>query len=184
MPSGKTHDRITIWCVPWIVLFAATLTQHWGYTFLLVSGFLFGGLMFGPDLDVRSIQSKRWGWLSWIWHPYRTSLRHRSWLSHGFLAGTLMRLAYLCLWILLGTLLVLEFTNTSGRTHITWGELGQSISYTFLQYWRVWLAIAIGIEIGAMSHSISDWLVSDWKRRRRSRRFKPHKSTPRKRRKL
>ena len=167
MPSGKTHDRITLWCVPWIVLLAARLTQHWGYTFLVVGGFLFGGFMFGPDLDVWSIQSKRWGWLGWIWRPYRNSLRHRSWMSHGFLAGTLVRLSYLCLWILLGTLLVLEVTNTSGRTHITWGELGQSIRQVFGQYWRVWLAIATGIEIGAMSHSISDWLVSDWKRRHR-----------------
>ena len=174
MPSGKTHDRITLWCIPWVVLLARLLTQHWGYTLLVVSGFLFGGLMFGPDLDIRSIQLKRWGWLRWIWHPYRSSLRHRSWLSHGFLAGTLVRLTYLLVWIVLGVLLVLEFSNTSGQTNVTWNDLGRTIRQTILQYWRVWLAIAIGIEMGAMSHSISDWLVSTRKRHRRL----AHKSTP------
>lgn len=133
-------------------------------------GFLFGGLMFGPDLDTRSIQSKRWGWLSWIWQPYRHSLRHRSWLSHGFLAGTLVRLIYVSGWLLLGLLLVLEFTNTSGRTQITWNDLGQSIRQVVLENWRIWLAIAVGIELGAMSHSVSDWFVSGRKRRQRRQR--------------
>ncbi|MBE7381295.1 MAG: metal-binding protein [Leptolyngbya sp. SIO1E4] len=164
MPSGKTHDRITWWCTPWVSLFARMITQHWGYTLLVVGGFLFGGFMFGPDLDIRSIQIKRWGWLSWIWHPYRNSLRHRSWLSHGFLAGTLVRLVYLSVWIFLGILFVLEFTNTSGKTSVTWNELGLSIRQTFVHHWPIWLAIAVGIEVGAMSHSVSDWLVSGWKR--------------------
>ena len=63
MPSGKTHDRITLWCLPWIGLLAMIATNHWGYTLLVAAGFVFAGLMFGPDLDVRSVQSKRWGWL-------------------------------------------------------------------------------------------------------------------------
>ena len=90
-----------------------------------------------------------------------------------------MRLAYLFGWIVLGILLVLEFSNTSGHTHVTWGELGQSLVQILRQHWRMWLAIAIGIEMGAMSHSISDWLVSDWKRRHRP----PRQSTYRRRKK-
>jgi uncharacterized metal-binding protein len=170
MPSGKTHDRITLWCIPWVGLVAIIATDHWGYTLLVVTGFVFAGLMFGPDLDVRSVQSKRWGWLRWIWHPYRKSLRHRSWLSHGFIAGTCVRCLYLFVWILLGILLMLEFSNTSGHTTVTWGELGQSITQIFVQHWRIWMAIAIGIEVGAMSHSVSDWLVSAWKREARRKR--------------
>lgn len=174
MPSGKTHDRITLWCLPWVALASMVVTHHWGYTALVVMGFIFAGLMFGPDLDVRSIQSKRWGWLGWIWRPYRQSLRHRSWLSHGFLAGTVVRCLYLSVWVLLGTLLVLEFSNTAGHTSVTWGDLCQSIAQVFVRYWRIWVAIAIGIELGAMSHSISDWLVSAWKREARRQQKSAH----------
>lgn len=173
MPSGKTHDRVTLWCLPWIGLLAMLITNHWGYTLLVALGFVFAGLMFGPDLDIRSVQSKRWGWLRWIWLPYRKSLRHRSWLSHGFLAGTVVRCLYLFVWILLGILLVLEFSNTSGQTQVTWGELRQSMMQILGQHWQVWVAIAVGIEVGAMSHSISDWLVSAWKRETRRKRHPP-----------
>lgn len=179
MPSGKTHDRITVWCLPWVGLAAMIITQHWGYTLLVVAGFSFAGLMFGPDLDIRSVQSKRWGWLRWIWQPYRQSLRHRSWLSHGFLAGTMFRLVYLSWWILIGILLVLEFSNSSGKTSVTWADLGTAIAHGFLDYWQIWAAIAIGIELGAMSHSISDWTVSAWKRELR----RQQKPTARRRRK-
>ena len=178
MPSGKTHDRITLWCLPWMGLAARVTTNHWGYTGLVVAGFAFAGLMFGPDLDIRSVQSKRWGWLAWIWHPYRKSLRHRSWLSHGFLAGTAVRCLYLFVWGFFGILIILEFTNTSGNTSVTWGDLGQAATQLVLQHWRVWGAISIGIELGAMSHSISDWFVSAWKREAR----RQGKSNPRPRR--
>lgn len=168
MPSGKTHDRITLWCLPWVTVVAMGITHHWGYTGLVVLGFVFAGFMFGPDLDVRSVQSRRWGWLAWIWRPYRHSLRHRSLWSHGFLAGTVVRCLYLALWIFLGILVVLEFSNTSGRTSVTWGDLGHSTATIARQHWRIWLALAIGIEVGAMSHSLSDWTVSAWKRERRN----------------
>ncbi|MGF1458487.1 MAG: metal-binding protein [Leptolyngbyaceae cyanobacterium] len=167
MPSGKTHDRITIGATPWLGLITQLVTQHWGYTVLVIGGFVFAGLMFGPDLDIHSVQSKRWGWLAWIWRPYRRSLRHRSWLSHGFLAGTLVRLLYLSGWILVGILLVLEVSNTAGHTSVTWRELGQSIGQILVRHWRIWAAIALGIEIGAMSHSLADWSTSAWKRERK-----------------
>lgn len=167
MPAGKTHDRITLWFTPWIALGAMVTTAHWGYTALVVGSFVFAGMMFGPDLDIRSVQSKRWGWLGWIWLPYRRSLRHRSWLSHGFLAGTVVRLVYLFIWILLAILLVLEVSNTAGHTTVTWNNLGQTVGQILVTYWRIWLAIAIGIELGAMSHYTADWLVSAWKREQR-----------------
>ena len=169
MPSGKTHDRITAWCGPWVGLAAMISTRHAGYTFLTVLGFVFAGLMFGPDLDIHSVQSKRWGWFSWIWRPYRRSLRHRSWLSHGFLAGTAFRLIYFCACLLIAILAGLELSNTAGHTQVTWGDLGQTVRQILTTYWRVWVALAIGLELGAMSHAISDWSVSAWKRQQRQR---------------
>ncbi|MGD1908260.1 MAG: metal-binding protein [Leptolyngbyaceae cyanobacterium] len=166
MPSGRTHDRITWICLPLVALFGSFLTQHLGLTLLMMGGFLFGGLMFGPDLDVRSLQSKRWGYLGWIWWPYRRYLRHRSWLSHGPLAGTLVRLLYLGLWVAISTFLALEVAATIGYV-LTWQDLGDDLSQNLWTYRGIGFALAIGIELGAMSHVIADWLVSSWKRARK-----------------
>ena len=63
---------------------------------LIVAGeFLFSGLMFGPDLDIYSVQYKRWGYLRWLWIPYQKTLKHRSFFSHGLIIGTTIRLIYL-----------------------------------------------------------------------------------------
>jgi uncharacterized metal-binding protein len=164
MPSGRTHDRITWTCLPLVALLGGFLTHHFGLTLLMMGGFLFGGLMFGPDLDVRSLQSKRWGYLAWIWRPYRSYLRHRSWLSHGPLAGTLGRLLYLGLWVAIATLATLEIVAATGHITPTWRALGAALGKGLWTYRGVWFALAIGIELGAMSHSLSDWLVSSWKR--------------------
>lgn len=175
MPSGRTHDRITVYCLPVVTLIAFWSTRHGGLTLLALGGFLFGGLMCGPDLDVRSVQSQRWGWLAWIWRPYRGSLRHRSWLSHGPIAGTLLRLLYLGLWGLLALLLGLEIVNASGYVAVTWSDLGQGLRWLLWHHRGAWLCWAIGLEAGAMSHSLSDWLVSHWRRQR----GKPHPKTGR-----
>ena len=61
MPSGITHDRITLWTLPWIAGIGYGITHNGELTLILAGGFLFSGLMFGPDLDIHSIQYKRWG---------------------------------------------------------------------------------------------------------------------------
>ena len=95
MPSGRIHDRITLWTLPWLATIAFWKTYSGNVTLLIVGGFLFGGLMFGPDLDIYSRHYKRWGWFRWVWLPYQKSLRHRSFLSHGPIIGTTLRLIYL-----------------------------------------------------------------------------------------
>lgn len=97
MPSGLTHDRITLWTLPWIVGITYGFTRNGEVTLILSGGFLFSGLMFGPDLDIHSIQYKRWGFLKGIWLPYRNFLRHRSIFSHGLIIGTCVRVLYLFL---------------------------------------------------------------------------------------
>jgi uncharacterized metal-binding protein len=94
MPSGKTHDAITI------ILAAPTFTVAWGLTGslalagLVTGAMLFGGLMFGPDLDILSRQYTRWGVFRFLWWPYRVGFRHRSRWSHGIIFGTLIRVIY------------------------------------------------------------------------------------------
>ncbi|WP_008313158.1 metal-binding protein [Leptolyngbya sp. PCC 6406] len=175
MPSGRTHDRITWFCLPCVGVISFALTQHLGLATISAAGFLFGGLMFGPDLDVRSRQTNRWGHLGWIWRPYRGWLRHRSWLSHGPLAGTLGRLLYLGVWILIVTLVGIEIANQSGQAAITWGDLGDALGHNLWKHRGVWLALVLGIETGAMSHSLSDWTVSWWKRTHRRAKSAPRR---------
>ena len=94
MPSGKTHDAITwLAAVPaaaaaWLVTGSILLTA------VVTGATIFGGLMFGPDLDIQSRQYTRWGPLRFIWWPYKVVFRHRSRLTHGIILGTLIRVLY------------------------------------------------------------------------------------------
>ncbi|WP_448563121.1 metal-binding protein [Trichothermofontia sp.] len=186
MPLGRTHDRITLWSLPFIVGFTLGATRSGNLTLLVAGAFLFSGLMFGPDLDTRSRQYKRWGWLRWLWLPYQKSLRHRATWTHGFLIGTLLRVAYLmgCI-ALMGvaslTLWAIAYQYFVGTQY--WQVLLQQqlarITQTYLntlqQYPLEAIALLVGLEMGAMSHSLSDWLASTYKHLKKN---KPHANKP------
>ena len=78
-----------------------TLLLGWPTGLTAALAFLVGGLWLSPDLDTRSRPSRRWGWLSVLWWPYRRLVRHRGWLSHTPLLGTATRLLLLLGWLLL-----------------------------------------------------------------------------------
>lgn len=179
MPSGRTHDRITLWCLPLVVVLAFRVTLDGWLTTIVCLGFLLGGWMFGPDLDIHSVQYKRWGWLRWIWLPYRGSMRHRSPYSHGPIVGTVLRVLYFFAWIALFGIILIEILNTFGSTTLTWNELFDSITWGLRQYWPQWTALLVGLELGALSHYTSDWLVSSIKAKKRK--AKRRKAAPRKR---
>ncbi len=114
--------------------------------------------MFSGDLDIHSNQYRRWGWLRWLWLPYRRWFAHRSMWSHGFLVGTVVRLVYLGSWgVLLGTAML---------------GLGRILNYPLNLDWNyVWrlvggygLWVFGGLELGAMSHSLGDVISSGYKR--------------------
>src|SRR5687767_2221855 len=94
MPSGKTHDAITlILAAPTFAVTYAVARDAWLST-LVTTGFLFGGLMFGPDLDTISKPYSRWKFARFLWVPYRSFFKHRSRWSHGLIFGTLLRVVY------------------------------------------------------------------------------------------
>lgn len=97
MPSGKTHDRITYAAAAPAGMACYATLGAWEPALCLAGGVLFGGLMFGPDLDVKSVQYYRWGPLRWIWWPYQRMFSHRSTWTHGLVWGLLVRLIYLSL---------------------------------------------------------------------------------------
>src|SRR5437868_12082452 len=61
---------------------------------VLLRAYLVSGLMFSPDLDLRSAPYRRWRKLRWIWLPYQRLVPHRSWISHSLLFGPLIRVLY------------------------------------------------------------------------------------------
>ncbi len=64
------------------------------------AAFLFGTLLVTPDLDLQLNDARRrWGPLRFIWAPYAALSRHRG-MSHTYVAGPLIRLAYLAVWCL------------------------------------------------------------------------------------
>jgi uncharacterized metal-binding protein len=173
MPSGATHDRITLTCLPVVGGIALLASRSASITLSLTGSFLFSGLMFGPDLDIYSVQFKRWGLLRWIWRPYQKGFQHRSWLSHGPIIGTLIRLLYLSLWT--GLLGAIALTIGIVNHWITWDWQSIAVGQDkFLRFgrrfsWEIGAAL-LGLELGAMSHSFSDGLGSTWGRWRKRKR--------------
>jgi uncharacterized metal-binding protein len=164
MPSGRTHDRITLYALPLITALSFWQTRSGNLTLLVAGGFLLGGLMFGPDLDIYSCQYQRWGWLRFIWLPYQKSLRHRSFLSHGPIIGTMLRVLYLCTLTAILGIILLAIAQKLLNVPLNWQALGETLPRSLFAYSAEFLALFLGLELGAMSHSLSDWTGSAYKR--------------------
>ena len=168
MPSGKTHDAITL------LLTVPTFVAAWGVTgsLLLASvttgAMLFGGLMFGPDLDIQSRQYTRWGVFRFIWWPYKMMFRHRSRWSHGIIFGTLIRVVYFAFMlsliavaaVYLRALLIAHEPPDFGELVGAWRavEAGMRLEGTGR---AAALATLAGLWWGAASHTLTDvaWSV-------------------------
>jgi uncharacterized metal-binding protein len=169
MPSGKTHDLVTL------ALAAPTFAAAWGLTGSLTlsaaatAATVFGGLMFGPDLDIQSRQYTRWGVFRFLWLPYKAAFRHRSRWSHGIVFGTLIRVIYfaLVLTLLFWAFVYARALFTSGGEMPGWREVAhvwRSIEETAAARGvgpHVLLAVLAGLWWGAASHTLTDvgWTV-------------------------
>jgi uncharacterized metal-binding protein len=164
LPSGRTHDRVTLWSSPIIAGGTLYLTKRADLAFWVSGGFLVSGLIFGPDLDLYSFHYKRWGIFRYLWRPYQQAIKHRSIWSHGPIVGTIGRILYLGLWLGLVGLLWL------GISQLIWGQAytGQQLLKIFTHSLNrdraIYIALFCGLELGAMSHYLSDWAVSTFKR--------------------
>lgn len=125
---------------------------------------MFSGLMFGPDLDIYSRQFQRWGFFRCIWLPYQKNLRHRSMLSHGPIIGTTLRVIYLGCLLWFVAVVILVMGEMLGIVTLTWRDLGVILGRSLMVYTTEYLALFLGLELGAMSHSLSDWGGSAYKR--------------------
>ena len=114
MPNAPTHDFITIVtgaAVAPVVLNSALPDANPTNTLVLVGSYLASGLLFSPDLDLRSAPYRRWRGLRFMWLPYQKLVPHRSWVSHSFLFGPLLRVVYFAGVLSILTLLILAIIN-------------------------------------------------------------------------
>lgn len=168
MPSGRTHDLISLWLAVPSAGGAYYLTRDWALAAVLGGAVLFGGLMFGPDLDTQSKPYMRWGPLRILWWPYKVALPHRSRWSHGILFGTIIRIAYfLSVSVLLLALALYVRDAYIRQAAASFG----GISDAFARVWEIFapirrdylIAAFIGLWIGAASHTVTDVLGSFFK---------------------
>jgi uncharacterized metal-binding protein len=121
------------------------------------------GILITPDLDVdQPVRShhlilRRFGpaiaalWRM-IWIPYGLAIRHRSWVSHFPIVGTLIRAAYLAC---IGTLVLWAAGRFAGVVFSTKGTLP----------WIPW--ILIGLAVSDALHWAADNLFTGLKRGRK-----------------
>ena len=155
---------MTLWSLPIIAGGTLYATARADLAFWVSGGFLVSGLIFGPDLDLYSFHYKRWGKLRWLWKPYQKAIKHRSIWSHGPIVGTIGRLLYLSLWLGLVGLGYLAINQLAGGKIYTEQQLIDLGKHSIERNLSVYLARFCGLELGAMSHYLSDWLVSAFKR--------------------
>ena len=162
MPNGKTHDAITfLLAVP---AFAVTysVTRSFAAAAVVAAAFVFGGLMFGPDLDTVSRQYSRWFFLRILWLPYRKFFKHRSRFSHGLIFGAFIRVVYF-----LGIVTLVAFVGAyvytvysggkmPGLENITqvWQPVGEFVRTQFGEHFLV--LFFLGTWLGAASHTFTD----------------------------
>jgi len=168
MPSGRTHDLISFWLAAPSAGGAYYFTRDWVLSLVLGAGVLFGGLMFGPDLDTQSKPYMRWGPLRLLWWPYKVALPHRSRWSHGILFGTIIRIVY----FLSVSVLLLAIALYVRDAYIRQSAAGfGEVSDAFARVWELFapirrdylVAAFIGLWIGAASHTVTDVLGSFFK---------------------
>ena len=183
MPNAPTHDRINQVGTALAFPIATTATHSITLGVISASAFFISGYMFGPDLDMaHSRPSKRWGIFRVFWRGYRkwVAPRHRHPFSHFPVLGTTARVLYFGVtfgfWAWIAWMLV---TVTLGKVSLesvlpsfAWATTNQIRDFVLgVRHWdpltdyRVWCS-AIGLEVGAASHYIPDYLsswVKEWR---------------------
>lgn len=162
MPSGRTHDAITFLLAPPAALVGYAFTGSVVSAAVVGVSFVFGGLMFGPDLDTVSRQYSRWSVFKFLWFPYRSFFRHRSRFTHGLVFGALLRVVYFLGAIALVLIAVVyansayvggEIPEFSDYTR-AWSRLGGFVRSNFGEYFS--LLVFLGLWLGAASHTFTD----------------------------
>ena len=169
LASGKAHDKITVIMTPFIaslflflnMIFLDDLGSSIAFTILGVSIYMFGGYMFSGDLDIKSREFKRWGYLKFIWIPYQKIFEHRSIYTHGFILGPIIRIVYVSLIPIIISSLLYSFSIIN----ISTVEI-LKLSFTFILKNKIlFFNIFLALFLGSGLHTITDIIYSYFKRK-------------------
>jgi uncharacterized metal-binding protein len=148
MASGRSHDHATrLLALPFGLLWTPF---GLGAVAIATGAFLIGGLWLSPDLDTRSLATRRWGPLRLLWWPYRRLLKHRSIWSHCPAIGTAGRLFYLGSVMGLGSVLLMPFGIPGPE------ELLQAAQWLWSEQKPLLVAGLAGIELSSWLHLLQD----------------------------
>ncbi len=165
MPSGKTHDKITVvtaaLAVP--VWWFAAPVRDFVSLIIALGAYVFSGFWLSDDLDTNSVSYKRWGAFRWLWWPYQKLVPHRSWVSHGLGVGPLIRVLYfvLMLWLVVRGVGwgLTEAGVPVNREALLMGAWTHTWAWTLAHpSWVLWGVI--GLVLGGVTHSVADTIVS------------------------
>jgi uncharacterized metal-binding protein len=168
MPDGRTHDAITLVTASFAAPLCVGLAfdGNPGRAALALGAFLMSGLFFSDDLDIHSIEFRRWRMLRFLWLPYQKLIPHRSWLSHGLIVGAALRIGYfagmctLALWLLLTALSRVLPLDASGVL----GDLLSAIARSIMDHPEWWGLAFAAFALGSVVHIVSDTLWTFWRR--------------------
>lgn len=162
MPSGRTHDAITILLAVPACVAVYSFTGNTASASIVTLAFVFGGLMFGPDLDTVSRPYARWSFLRVLWVPYRHFFKHRSRFSHGLVLGALIRVVYFLGVISIIALAILTalgiFSQRGGDPLAFIAGSWRSVGTFIRQHLGVEFPalVFVGLWLGAASHTLTD----------------------------
>lgn len=177
MPSGRTHGLITIALAIPAAAGSFGVTKNFTATMVFAAAFIFGGLMFGPDLDTRSKQYSRWGPFRSLWYPYRAFFKHRSRFSHGLILGTAIRVVYFLgvfsLLVIAGSWVYAALAGGRVISISEFSEMWSAIGQFVRRHAGDWILLTVfsGMWLGAASHTFTDLAGTFIKTGRRTKLF-------------
>ncbi len=171
MPNAQTHDLITLVTAAGANVAYFRMAPHpdTKLAILFTVSYLFAGYACAGDLDLKSKEYRRWGPLRFLWLPYQKLVPHRSWVSHGLIAGGIIRLLYLaliCTLLLWGGLWIYGHyahhpLNPNATTRAEWQSL-----FSYAQAHPKWtMALLAGFILAGTMHSLADLVFTGLKRR-------------------
>jgi uncharacterized metal-binding protein len=154
--SGKVHDKATFFLLFPFLIATFFYFKAINFAFILCAlGYLAGGLLFGPDLDCKSRQYRRWGLLRFIWIPYQKLGGHRSFVSqsHDSIFGLIFRLIYFSVVCLFFIFVSCYLINRDFSQVLDILQSPKTLSCL-----KTGWPFLAGLWVGNLSHLLMDWI--------------------------
>lgn len=175
MPKHNTHEFFgALFSIPLTFLYYK-ISKDISSSLVFLISMIFGVLFLSPDLDVKSKTYRRWSFLRFIWIPYISVMKHRSFLSHFPLISSLTRAAYLTFSItIVSALIIYSFTlififlginlQTKNPLSIIKESFFTTIRMITDVETKFIIAFILGISCGDTIHTILDTISTKIKR--------------------